>query len=105
LDVTQYRSASSHRTIKRARKLRKAMSLPEAMLWRELRLRPFELKFRRQHATGRFVLDFYCSDARLTEGCLPKPLGSREEVERRSDLEVSHLFYRLLEGQTQSLAL
>jgi hypothetical protein len=32
-------------------------------------------------------------------------MGLREEFERRSDLEVSRLFYRLLEGQTQSLAL
>ncbi len=52
-------------TVKRARKLRKAMSMPEAMLWRELRRRPLRLKFRRQHGSGRYVLDFYCSDARL----------------------------------------
>jgi very-short-patch-repair endonuclease len=52
-------------TIKRARKLRKAMTMPEALLWRELRQRPFGLKFRRQHGSGKYVLDFYCSDARL----------------------------------------
>ncbi len=52
-------------TVRRARKLRKTMSLPEAVLWRELRQRPFGLKFRRQHGTGAYVLDFYCSDARL----------------------------------------
>ena len=52
-------------TIKRARKLRKAMSLPEVLLWRELQRRPFGLKFRRQHGSGAYVLDFYCSDARL----------------------------------------
>lgn len=52
-------------TIKRARKLRKAMSLPEALLWREFQRRPLGLKFRRQHGSGPYVLDFYCSDARL----------------------------------------
>lgn len=52
-------------TIKRARKLRKAMNLPEALMWREFQRRPFGLKFRRQHGSGAYVLDFYCSDARL----------------------------------------
>jgi very-short-patch-repair endonuclease len=41
------------------------MSLPEVLLWRELRTRPGGLKFRRQHASGPYVLDFFCSDARL----------------------------------------
>ena len=41
------------------------MSLPEALLWRELRKRPGGLKFRRQHPSGPYILDFYCSDARL----------------------------------------
>ena len=46
-----------------ARKLRGAPSLPEAMLWQRLRLG--ELKFRRQHPLGRYVLDFYCAQARV----------------------------------------
>jgi very-short-patch-repair endonuclease len=41
------------------------MSLPEILLWRELRQRPGGLKFRRQHPTGPYTLDFYCNDARL----------------------------------------
>ncbi|HTH26905.1 MAG TPA: endonuclease domain-containing protein [Sphingobium sp.] len=52
-------------TIRRARALRKTMSLPEVLLWRELRKRPGGLKFRRQHPAGPYVLDFFCSDARL----------------------------------------
>ena len=48
-----------------ARKLRRSMSLPEAILWHWLRQRPGGLKFRRQHPTGPYVLDFFCSDARL----------------------------------------
>src|SRR3546814_1137890 len=36
-------------TLKRARKLRSEMSLPERMLWRLLRGRPDGFKFRRQH--------------------------------------------------------
>jgi very-short-patch-repair endonuclease len=41
------------------------MTLPEVILWHWLRQRPDGLKFRRQHPTGRYVLDFFCSDARL----------------------------------------
>jgi very-short-patch-repair endonuclease len=52
-------------TIDKARKLRREMSLPEGLLWRELRARPSGLKFRRQHPSGAYVLDFFCNDARL----------------------------------------
>ncbi|MFL0672779.1 MAG: endonuclease domain-containing protein [Erythrobacter sp.] len=52
-------------TVKRARKLRSEMSLPETVLWRELRKRPGGHKFRRQHPAGDYVLDFYCARARL----------------------------------------
>jgi very-short-patch-repair endonuclease len=53
------------KTILKARRLRCNMTLPEVLLWRELRRRPGGLKFRRQHGSGDFVLDFFCSDARL----------------------------------------
>ena len=52
-------------TVKKARKFRRALSPPEAILWVRLRQRPGGFKFRRQHPAGRFVLDFFCSDARL----------------------------------------
>ncbi|HEX8527090.1 endonuclease domain-containing protein [Allosphingosinicella sp.] len=41
------------------------MSLPEVLLWQQLRGEPAGLKFRRQHPTGPYDIDFYCSDARL----------------------------------------
>ena len=50
---------------RKARILRRRMSLPEVILWQALRQRPDGLKFRRQHATGLYILDFFCSDARL----------------------------------------
>jgi len=52
-------------TLKRARKLRSEMSLPELMLWRVLRERPDGFKFRRQHPAGIYILDFYCPAVRL----------------------------------------
>jgi very-short-patch-repair endonuclease len=53
------------RTTRNARQLRRKMTLPEIILWHWLRQRPHGLKFRRQHPTGPYVLDFFCSDARL----------------------------------------
>jgi very-short-patch-repair endonuclease len=45
----------------RARKLRRELSLPEALLWRELRGAPEGMKIRKQHPVGRYVIDFYCA--------------------------------------------
>jgi very-short-patch-repair endonuclease len=56
---------STRRNVKRARALRKKMTLPEVVLWQHLRQRPDKLKFRRQHPAGPYVLDFYCEEARL----------------------------------------
>ncbi|MBV8977072.1 MAG: DUF559 domain-containing protein [Alphaproteobacteria bacterium] len=53
-------------TLKRARALRRRMTLPEVILWQELRGARFgQLRFRRQHAMDPFILDFYCAAARL----------------------------------------
>lgn len=53
-------------TLKRARRLRRAMSLAEVLLWQELRRGGLEgLQFRRQHPLGPYVLDFYCAPVRL----------------------------------------
>jgi len=51
--------------IGKARKLRRSMSLPEVLLWRELRKRPGGFRFRRQHPAGTYVLDFACLEAKL----------------------------------------
>lgn len=48
----------------KARKLRREMTLPEVLLWQELRKQP-GVRFRRQHPAGPYVLDFYCVKARL----------------------------------------
>ena len=54
------------RIIGAARKLRRTLSVPEARLWARLRERtPGKPVFRRQHAIGPYVLDFYCPKARL----------------------------------------
>jgi very-short-patch-repair endonuclease len=52
-------------SIKRARRLRKEMSLPEILLWRLLKGSPGGHKFRKQHPAGPYVLDFFCPRANL----------------------------------------
>ncbi len=47
-------------TLKRARRLRRAMTLPETILWNCLRKERLRgLSFRRQHPLGPYILDFY----------------------------------------------
>ena len=42
------------------------MTEPEKRLWARLRARQVNnLKFRRQHGIGDYIVDFYCSDASL----------------------------------------
>ena len=50
----------------RARAMRHEPTPAEDMLWKRLRNRGAGgLKFRRQHAIGQFIVDFYCADANL----------------------------------------
>ena len=48
-----------------ARRLRGEMTPPEIALWLALRRNEAGLRFRRQHAIGDYVVDFYCAPARL----------------------------------------
>ena len=56
------------KTVMRARQLRKAMSLPEILLWRILKARHDGLKFRKQHPIGPYILDFFCFEHSIAIG-------------------------------------
>ena len=62
---TEHLMRSIPLTVRRARRLRREMTLPEVILWRYLRNRAVGAHFRRQHPVGPYILDFYCSSARL----------------------------------------
>jgi very-short-patch-repair endonuclease len=49
----------------RARQLRRDMTLPERLLWREVRGRGLGPRFRRQVPIGPYIVDFSCPQARL----------------------------------------
>ena len=48
-----------------ARHLRRNMTLPEVLLWQQLRKRPGGFRFRRQFPIAGYVLDFACLERRL----------------------------------------
>ena len=50
---------------RRARQLRRELSLPEVLLWQQLRANQTGLHWRKQHPAGPFDLDFYCDKAKL----------------------------------------
>jgi very-short-patch-repair endonuclease len=51
--------------VRRARQLRKKMSLPQVLLWRELQKRPGGYKFRKEFPLKPSTIDFVCLSARL----------------------------------------
>lgn len=79
--------------VTRARRLRSTMSLPEVLLWKELRRGAGGLKFRRQHPAGDYVIDFYCAEAKLgieIDG-IAHDMGGRPERDARRDLALAEL--------------
>jgi very-short-patch-repair endonuclease len=47
-----------------ARRQRRQQTLPEGLLWRELRGKAGNVKIRRQHPVGPYVIDFYCAQVK-----------------------------------------
>ena len=86
------------KTVKRARRLRKAMSLPEVLLWQELRQRPGGFKFRRQHPELMFVHHFCCLQLRLlieVDGAV-HDMGTQPEFDQWRDAVMLERGYRTL---------
>ncbi|HEU4821656.1 MAG TPA: endonuclease domain-containing protein [Qipengyuania sp.] len=63
------------------------MSLPEGLLWQQLRQRPLGMKFRNHHPIGKLVVDFYCASRRLVieiDG-ISHDMGDNPERDRKRD--------------------
>lgn len=50
---------------KRAEELRNAMTAAEDILWQQLHINAWKLKFRRQHPISNYIVDFYCHALKL----------------------------------------
>ena len=88
-----------------ARKMRREPTSAENRLWQHLRGRQMSgFKFRRQHAIDRFIVDFYCAEARLiVEVDGPIHLYSREEDEIRQEC-LESLGMRMLRFTNEQVA-
>jgi very-short-patch-repair endonuclease len=79
-----------------AREMRTVPTAAEDALWQRLRDRRVGgMKFRRQHAIERFIVDFYCSEARLVievdgeiHGYTREQDAARQEFLETQDLRV-----------------
>ena len=63
----------------RSHELRHSQTPAEATLWRHLRYRKLDYKFRRQPPIDSFIVDFYCAEAML---CIEIDGGSHFETEQ-----------------------
>jgi very-short-patch-repair endonuclease len=72
-----------HAMTESARELRSRSTKSEALLWRALRGKQLGVKFRRQQPIGNFIVDFYCSDARL----VVEIDGAVHEAQQKADAE------------------
>jgi very-short-patch-repair endonuclease len=67
------------------------MTLPEVLLWNQLRRSPDGVHFRRQHDIAPYVLDFYCAKAKLcieVDGIVHE-MGDRPERDEKRDAELA----------------
>ena len=75
------------RNVAKARALRQNLSLPEVLLWRELRQQK-EVSFRKQHSIEPYLLDFYCVKAKVCieiDG-IAHDMGNRLARDERRDI-------------------
>ena len=77
----------------KARRLRRKMTLPEVLLWSEVRRRAGGVKFRRQHPVEDYVIDFYCAEAKLcieVDGVIHDMGDQTEHDEKRAAVIAEH---------------
>jgi very-short-patch-repair endonuclease len=87
---------SSILTQKRAKSLRRALTQPEQALWALLRRNQPGLHFRRQHALGPYILDFYCAATKLCVEVDGPIHAERAEHDARRDAWLAEQGVRVL---------
>ncbi|MBL0923832.1 MAG: DUF559 domain-containing protein [Sphingomonadaceae bacterium] len=79
-------------TVRKAKKLRREMTVPEVYLWQHLRAQT-AVKIRRQHPIGPYIPDFFCSKAKLAidvDGIV-HDMGDNPERDVARDLALAKL--------------
>lgn len=73
----------------RAKRLRRALTSAETILWAHLRRAALGVRFRRQHPIGPYIADFACVSARLVievDGATHATPAERAHDAKRDDL-------------------
>ncbi len=81
-----------------ARRARRELSLPEALLWQRLKGAPNGIRFRKQHPIGLYRVDFYCAAARLVievDG-MAHDMGDRPQRDALREASLEQSGYRVL---------
>jgi len=81
---------ASNLIFQRAEELRNTMTSAEEILWKELHINEWKLKFRRQHPIALFVVDFYCHALKLVIE-LDGSIHDEDEVKRNDAKRELHL--------------
>ena len=86
-DAVNYRTLPYNPNLKdRAKELRKAGSLPEALLWKEIKNQKLNgLDFDRQKIIGNYIVDFFCASKFLVIEIDDKSHNFKEEYDRVRD--------------------
>jgi very-short-patch-repair endonuclease len=69
----------------RARELRRAMTPAEKKLWQHIRYNQLGVEFRRQHAVGPYIIDFFCAKAELVVEVDGDSHGDPEQAKRDAE--------------------
>lgn len=86
--------------------LRKAQTPTEAVLWDRLRNRQLDdLKFRRQHPIGRYILDFYCAELKLAVELDGESHESRQQYDLARTAWLNELGIEVLRFQNMEVVL
>ena len=80
-----------------ARQMRAEPTLAERKLWKHIRgLKLNGIKFRRQHIINRFIVDFYCPEAKLVVEVDGEIHKKQKSLDRQRDNFLQELDYRIL---------
>lgn len=74
----------------RAGEVRKQQTFAEEILWQYLKTKPFGFKFRRQHAYGIYILDFYCHKLKLVIE-VDDSIHDLEEIKQNDEIRQNYL--------------
>jgi cyclase len=81
---------ASNLIFQRAEELRNTMTPAEEILWKEIHINEWKLKFRRQHPIALYVVDFYCHALKLVIE-LDGSVHDDGEVKRNDTKREQHL--------------